>query len=393
MNRLRNDLEARKPYLDQDFSDAEYDRRLAVVRAGMARENLDALVIYCGVGSYANVRWLTNFQPIYGSAFAVVRADGGVAVIMDGVLHAEPMHSMVWTCRVADVRCSAGPIYGSPPDEVAHFAADAIGDAKHVGLSGSSVIPQLLHAALLKRAPSLRPADKIMSDARLIKSAEEVSYMEEAGRIADEAFGALLAAMKPGVEEVAVAAAVVEKMHELGAIESFRTCVVGGKLAGLKHAYPRQRKLEKGEMVFLDLGARYRGYVSDTSHTCVVGEKATGEARALLSIAEDLYCAGLEEMKPGRTIDDVAQALIRVVRGTKYEKDFYESGFGHGVGLDLFEGPGGLFAGSRAVLQPGMTVAYEPMVVIEGLGTGVIEDTLLITEDGYRLLTHAPRNN
>ena len=50
-------------------------------------------------------------------------------------------------------------------------------------------------------------------------------------------------------------------------------------------------------------------------------------------------------------------------------------------------------AGSRAVLQPGMTVAYEPMVVIEGLGTGVIEDTLLITEDGYRLLTHAPRNN
>ena len=112
---LRNDLAARQPYLEQDFSDAEYDRRLALMRAGMARENLDALIVYCGVGSYANVRWLTNFQPIYGAAFAIVRADGAVAVATDGVLHAEPMHSMVWTCRVADLRCSAGPLVSAAP--------------------------------------------------------------------------------------------------------------------------------------------------------------------------------------------------------------------------------------------------------------------------------------
>jgi Xaa-Pro aminopeptidase len=124
----------------------------------------------------------------------------------------------------------------------------------------------------------------------------------------------------------------------------------------------------------------------------VVGGKPSGDAAGLLAVADDLYRAGLEQMKPGRTIDDVAQALIRVVRGTRYEKDFYASGFGHGIGMDLFEGPGGLFAGSRAELKPGMTVAYEPMVVIEGLGTGVVEDTVLITDDGYRLLTDSPRD-
>jgi Xaa-Pro aminopeptidase len=59
--------------------------------------------------------------------------------------------------------------------------------------------------------------------------------------------------------------------------------------------------------------------------------------------------------------------------------------------MDLFEAPGGLFAGSQVVLQPGMTLAYEPMVVIEGLGTGVVEDSLLITETGYELLTDGPR--
>ena len=391
MNRLKNDLAARRPYLTPDFSDAEYERRLSAVRAAMAAEKLDALIVYCGVGSYANVRWLTNFQPVYGAAFAVVRADGGVSVAMNGVLHAEPMHSMVWTCRTADLRCSAGPVYGSPADEVAVFAADAAGAARHVGLAGGAVIPQQLYAPLLARFSGLRAAEGVMNGARLIKSAEEIALMEEAGRIADAAFAAVFETLAPGVAETDVAAAAVAKMLSMGAVESFRTCVVGGALSGLKHAYPRQRALEKDEMVCLDLGASYQGYASDTSRCCTVGGKAIGEAADLLKVAADLYDAGLEEIRPGRTVDDVAQALIRVVRGTRWEKDFYASGFGHGIGMDLFEAPGGLFAGSRAEFRPGMTVAYEPMVVVEGLGTGVIEDTVLITETGHRLLTDSPR--
>ena len=103
MMRLKHDLDARRPYLVPDFSDAEYERRLAAMRAGMATEKLDALIIFCGGGSYAPARWLTNYQPIYGSVFVALRADGGVTVTTDGVLHAEPMHSMVWTCRAADL--------------------------------------------------------------------------------------------------------------------------------------------------------------------------------------------------------------------------------------------------------------------------------------------------
>lgn len=389
MNRLHNDLAARRPYLDQDFSDSEYDRRLKKVRADMAKEGLDALIVYGGVGSYANIRWLTNFQPIYGAAFVVIRADGGITVATNGILHAEPMHSMVWNCRVADLRCSAGPIYGGPLVEVATFAADAVGDLKHVGLSGSATIPAALHGELVRRIPALCAADCIMASCRVIKSPEEIACMDEAGRIADAAFDALFKVLKPGMLETEASAVVVDTMHRQGAIESFRTCVVGGKLAGLKHAYPRKRVLESGEMVFLDLGASYRGYASDTSRTGVIGEKPRGDAADLLSIASDLYHAGLAEIRPGRTIDDVAQALIRVVKGTRFEKDFYESGFGHGIGMDLFEGPGGLFAGSHVVFEPGMTVAYEPMVVVEGLGTGVIEDTILITDTGHRLLTNA----
>jgi Xaa-Pro aminopeptidase len=391
MMQLSHSLEARRPYLALEFESSEYDRRLQSVRAGMAQAGLDALIIYCGAASYASARWLTNYQAFGGSVFVVVRADGGLTVTTDGVLHAEPMHSMVWTCFVDDLRCAAGPVYGGAVDEVATMAADAVGTAARVGLAGSAAIPARLHATLATRLPGLRPADAVMAQARLIKSAPEIDCMREAGRIADAAFAAVFEALEPGVEETVVAAAAMETIIRLGAIESFRTCVVGGRLAGLKHSYPKRRRLEVDEMVFLDLGASFKHYVSDTSRCCTVGGPAKGAAADLLAIAEDLYAAGLQEMRPGQTIDDVAQALKRVVRGTRYEKDFYPGGFGHGIGMDLFEAPGGLFAGSEVVLQPGMTLAYEPMVVIEGLGTGVVEDSLLITETGHEKLTDSPR--
>jgi Xaa-Pro aminopeptidase len=357
----------------------------------MAQAGLDALIVYGGAASQASIRWLTNYQPVGGSAFVVMRADGGIAVTTDGVLHAEPMHSMVWTCNVEDLRCAAGPVYGGAPDEVATLAADACGPARRVGLAGAGTIPARLEATLRGRFPDLQPADGVVASARMIKSPAEIALMEESGRIADAAFSALFAALKPGVPDTEPAAEAVATMLRHGAIESFRTCVVGGALAGLKHSYPRGHVLVEGEMVFLDLGASYRGYASDTSRCCTVGAPPKGDAAALLDIADDLYRAGLGEMRPGRTIDDVAQALIKVVRGTRWEKDFYPGGFGHGIGMDLFEAPGGLFAGSRVELKPGMTLAYEPMVVVEGLGTGVVEDTILITDTGHRLLTNGPR--
>ena len=391
MMQLPHTPEARRPYLDPEFSDAEYDRRLAAVRAGMATAGLDALIIYCGPSSYATTRWLTNYQAFGGSTFTIIKRDGSIAVTTDGVLHAEPMHSMVWSCRVADLRCAAGPVYGGAPDEAATMAADAAGQGGRVGLAGTGALPHRLYIALAAAVPNLVPADAIIAEARLIKSAAEIACMRQAGHIADEAFKAVFATLAPGVLEAEVAAAAGATILRLGGIESFRTCVVGGKLAGLKHSYPKMRKLEAGEMVFLDLGASFKHYVSDTSRCCVVGEKPKGDAAALLAIADDLYTAGLAKMRPGNTINDVAQALSKVVRGTKWEKDFYPGGFGHGIGMDLFEAPGGLFAGSPVVLRPGMTLAYEPMVVVEGLGTGVVEDSILITETGYELLTDGPR--
>ncbi len=388
MPRVPFDLDSRAPYLVQTFSDAEYDRRIRATCAAMVGEGFDALCIYATSTTPAAVTYLTNYVPVYGNAFAVLHADGRLAVATDGILHAEPMHSMIWTCRVADVRVALGPIYGGPVDEVAALAADAARGAKRVGLVGGALLPHALHVTLASRLRDLSPADHILAGIRLFKSDEEIAKMREAGRIADAAYEALFGAVAAGVEETTVAAAAVHRMNALGGREGFVTSVVGGAQAGLKHGHPRRRRLVEGEMIFTDLGVAFEGYMSDVSRCTTVGP-ARGPARDLLQIGLDLYHAGLQVMGPGRTIDDVSNALLRTVRGTKYESYYCPGGFGHGIGMAVLEVPG-LYAGNKAELRPRMTVAYEPMVVIEGVGTGVVEDTLLITETGYDRLTRYP---
>lgn len=388
MPRVPFHLNARKPYLVQAFSDAEYERRVAALREGMTLQGLDALCIYASGASPSAVAYLTNYAPLYNSAFVVLRATGQMVVTTDAILHAEPMHSMVWMCRVADVRVALGPVYGGPVDEVATLAADAARGAARVGLAGGPIMPHVLYAALASRVKELVPADDLLAAVRMVKSDEEIAKMREAGRIADAAYAALFAALGPGVEETTVAAAAVHRMHALGGREGFATSVVGGAQAGLKHGLPRRRALVEGEMVFTDLGVAFDGYMSDVSRCTVVGP-AAGDARDLLRVGLDLYRAGLEVMGPGRTIDEVSNALLKVVRGAKYEPYYCPGGFGHGIGMSVLEVPG-LYAGNATELRPRMTVAYEPMVVVEGLGTGVVEDTLLITERGYERLTQYP---
>lgn len=388
MPRVPFDLEARRPYLVQAFSDAEYDRRVAALCDVMNREGLDALCIYANAASPSAVAYLANYAPAFGSAFVVLQANGRMTVATDSVLHGEPMHSMIWMCRVADVRVALGPIYGGAADEVAVLAADAAAAAARVGLVGGAQLPQSLYAALASRLPRLRPADHLLASVRLLKSDEEIAKMRQAGAMADAAMEAVFAALRAGVEETALAAAAVQRLHLLGGREAFATCIVGGAHAGLKHGFPRRRALREREMVFIDLGAACDGYLSDLSRCTVVGP-AAGAIRDLLSIGLELYQVGLEVMGPGRTIEDVSKALLRVVRGTTYEAYYCPGGFGHGIGMSVLEAPG-LFAGNATELRPRMTVAYEPMVVVQDLGTGVVEDTLLITDTGVERLTTYP---
>lgn len=390
MTKVPYQLAHRRPYFAPPFAEREYATRKARVLTAMAAAGLDCLIVWANAASYASITWLTAFEPVHGNAFAVLHQDGRLIVTMDGTLHCEPMHSMVWTCLADDLRISLGPLYGEPPEKAALLAVDAAKSARHLGIVGLGAMPEGLAGALRASHPGLVAADSVLLDRRLIKSQAEIALMRRAGEIADAAFAAVFEAIDIGVADYAVAAAAVGTMRGLGAYEAFETCVVGPPHVGLKHGYPRGRRLEPGDMLFLDLGANVEGYRSDVSRCTTVGP-ASGEKRDLLEMGLDIHEAGLEAIGPGKPIRGIAERLRKAVAGTRWEPHFYPEGFGHGVGLDLFEGPGGLFEGSNRLLEPGMTIAYEPMIVVEGLGTGVVEDTLLITETGFERLNHFPK--
>jgi Xaa-Pro aminopeptidase len=388
MPRVPYDWASRAPHYVSRFSDAEFERRVSAVRATMDAAGLDALIVCANRANTGAVRYLTNFVSAFGSAFAVLHADGRLALATDSVLHGEPMHSMFWLSRVSDMRVALGPIYGGAFDEVARLAADAARPARRVGLAGGAALSHALYAALAGALPGLVAADGVLDGVRGRKSDEEIAAMREAARISDAAMAAALAAVRAGAEECAVAAEGVAAIHRGNGTEAFHTCVVSGPRAGFKHGMPTRRRMEDGDLVFLDLGAGVEGYLNDASRCTVVG-RAEGRARDLLESGLALYHAGLEAVGPGRTIDDVSNAILAAARRTAFETYYCATGFGHGIGTALLEAPG-LYAGNRFELRPRMTFAYEPMIVVEGLGTAVVEDTLLITETGCERLNEHP---
>lgn len=381
------DLSARAPYARNAFDDAEYARRADAVRARMADDGVRALIVF-GEGRSPPIEYLTGFEAVFGKHILLLSEDQ-VTLFTDGVLHGEPMHSMIWTCRVAEVVVSLGPTYGAPFDEVASFAAARLSAGMSVGVSDAHLMPRALWAQLEGSGANLRASDAV-ARARAIKSPAEVAVLKEACAIADRALTQMIAAIKPGKKEAEIGAIAAAIIAESGASEAFPTAVSSGHYAGIKHATPGQRVMEAGEPVFLDVGANLHGLMSDVSRCAIVPGTRNDEVERLYRQGEALYRHGLDVLRATRDIAAVSNALSDYARQSPFAKDFCAGGWGHGIGMALIEAPGGLFVGREGTLKPGMVIAYEPMFVVAGLGTGVVEDTFLVTDDGVEALSRLP---
>jgi len=146
--------------------------------------------------------------------------------------------------------------------------------------------------------------------------------------------------------------------------------------------------IEKGDMVTMDYGAYYKGYVSDITRTIAVGEPAE-ELKEIYQIVLEAQLRGMEGIKPGMT-GKQADALTRDYITAKGYGDNFGHSTGHGIGLEVHEGPA-LSMKSDIVLVPGMVVTNEPGIYVPGLGGVRIEDDLLITNDLNEPLTHSAK--
>lgn len=235
----------------------------------------------------------------------------------------------------------------------------------------------------------LIPISGLIEKIRLIKTEQEINIIKVACEIADHAFTHILNFIKPGKTELEVSNELEFFMRKQGATQSsFDTIVASGLRSALPHGVATNKIIEKGDFVTLDYGALYNGYISDITRTVAVGEPS----EKLVDIYNAVLASQLlavEKVGPGLTGIE-ADAIARDYLKTKGYGEAFGHSLGHGIGLEVHEGPG-LSLRSEAVLEPGMTVTIEPGVYLPGIGGVRIEDDILITETGNERLTHSTK--
>ena len=235
----------------------------------------------------------------------------------------------------------------------------------------------------------LIPASEQLLRLRAVKDARELEAMVSAQRIAERALDDILGELRPGVSEKEIAARLQYLMLHYGASDmSFDPIVVSGPNGSLPHGVPSERLLRQGEFVTMDFGCVYQGYCSDMTRTVAIGF-ATDEMRTVYQTVLDAQRAGIAAARAGVTGREVDGAARAVITSAGYG-DYFGHSFGHGVGVEIHESPNAA-PSHEASLPAGAVISAEPGIYLPGKLGVRIEDVILLTEDGCRNLTEAPK--
>ena len=236
---------------------------------------------------------------------------------------------------------------------------------------------------------ALVPASEPVLKLRQTKDPDELAAMEAAQGIAERALEDILKEVRPGVTEREIAARLQYLMLHYGASDmSFEPIVVSGPNGSLPHGVPSGKEIQAGEFVTMDFGCIYGGYCSDMTRTVAVGA-VTEEMERVYNTVLAAQEAGIAAAKAGVSGKAVDAAARTVIIEAGYGEYFTHS-FGHGVGVEIHEAPNAASSG-EAPLPNGAVISAEPGIYIPGKLGVRIEDVILITPEGCRNLTKAPK--
>ena len=339
----------------------------------LKEQGLDAALIH----RPENIRYLTGFT---GEGCAFVCADE--TVVVTDFRYVEQAGRQAPGLRVVST-------------DAAHPERDRVreltdGHAVKVLAVESDFLSYDEHENLRRHLPflELRSLNGIPDRLREIKDADEIASISAAAEIASRAFVNILERIHPGMTEKQVQIMLDYEMLSLGSeANAFDTIAAAGANGSLPHAIPSDYKIQSGDLLTLDFGAKINGYCSDLTRTVAIG-KVSPELRGIFDLVYDAHMAALEAVKPGAKCCDV-DAIARRMIDARYPGAFGH-GLGHAVGLQIHEQPR-LASWSQVALQPGHVVTVEPGVYIPGLGGCRIEDTVVVTADGYLDPVTAPK--
>jgi Xaa-Pro aminopeptidase len=257
---------------------------------------------------------------------------------------------------------------------------------------GFDDLPLSLLNRLEKRLPEIafRQDQDVVWAQRSVKDARELKLMREAGRLANVAMEALVKVLVVGEKEHRLAAEASYAMMRDGAeAHAFEFTVGSGPRSAYPHASSTSRRIKRGDLIVVDIGASYCGYCSDITRTFIAGKPDAKMAEIYETVSRS-HDAAYSAMKPGASCRDVDAASRKVISDAGYGRNYTHS-LGHGVGLEIHEPPS-VSQTSNEILRNGNVVSNEPGIYMHGFGGVRIEDTILITKSEPRRLTSYPRD-
>lgn len=349
-------------------------KRISQLRQQVAAENLDGLI----VTDLNSVRYLTGFT---GSSGLLFITDKKAEFFTDS-RYTVQAKKQVKGARVHLARTALYEAMAKLPGVLTKNLIYGF-DGEHVTVAERKRLKALLPAAQLVQA------DGLMTELGWVKEKEEIDSIVQAVRISDIAFERILNLIAPGIRERELAAELEYQMLMLGSEKpAFETIIASGYRSAMPHGVASAKKIKKGDFVTLDFGATVNGYVSDITRTVVVG-KASSRQKKIYNIVLRSQMAGIRKVKAGVSGVAVDAACRRIIERAGFGKNFGH-GTGHGIGFLIHTGPR-VSPLSKDNLKPNNVITVEPGIYIDGWGGVRIEDDVVVTKSGGKVLNKAEK--
>ncbi len=352
--------------------------RLARVRQTLAEQEVGALVITAP----PDVHYLSGFRGSNGTL--VIGAD--LALVITDFRYRTQVAEQAPGWTVVEQAPKATKFATVAEALKSHGLESLAFQAEHLTYAGY----QSLQQALGWENGHLKPASGLVASLREVKDEAELSCIRRAAAVADQTMARAYELARPGLTERQLKAELEHFMLDQGAEgPSFDMILAGGEHSALPHAPVTDRALQPGDLLTLDLGAVVDGYCSDLTRTVALVSCDAAKAD-IYRLVYRAQLAAIDAIRPGvlgHEVDEVARGIIRDAG----HGDHFGHGLGHGVGIEIHEGPRLASSGDKP-LQVGQVVTIEPGVYVPGLGGVRIEDLAVVTESGCELLSQVQKS-
>ncbi len=354
------------------MGDSFYAIRQSNSRTILDSRHLDAILFT----SLENIRYLCGFT---GSDGALVMTQKESFFLTD---------SRYWTQADEEVKGSRIIHYKKKMEGIFSLSSDL--KLKEIGFE-SAFLPFSAYQFLTEKLADgarLFPLEDELKSLRAVKDAHELTLIRKAIDNSSNAFFRMTEMLKEGVVEQE-AALEMESLMKRGGADAlgFDIILASGKRSALPHGKASGKRIEKGDFILIDFGSGFQGYHSDQTRTVVCGSPST-EQQKIYQIVREAHDRAIEKVRPGIPIGQVDGAARDHIRNQGYG-EYFGHGIGHGIGLAVHEDPA-VNGENKGLLQEGMVFTIEPGIYIPDWGGVRIEDMVVVTPHGVKVLTYLP---